>query len=227
MRTSPCGHHVVRGHCPGFRIRICLRVRCYLKLTSHAAAAGRRQIVCAGSVDTFQVFTWSLKTGRLLEVLAGHEGPVAGLAFNPDLPFLASASWDRTVRRRTPAPDDPPAMAMGPTTCHKGAPTTSPPLPPFRPRRCARGTCLAGKAAWRLCSTRTTSWPSRSARTGSSWRRPRWTRRSTCGTPRRGASWCSLLAPSYHTMQQGCSPSPPPLHPSHCPASASIPNSST
>jgi periodic tryptophan protein 2 len=51
-------------------------------------------------MDTFQVFTWSLKTGRLLEVLAGHEGPVAGLAFNPDLPFLASASWDKTVRQR-------------------------------------------------------------------------------------------------------------------------------
>ena len=55
------------------------------------------QIVCASSMDTFQIFTWSLKTGRLLEALAGHEGPIVGLSFNPNLPFLASASWDKTV----------------------------------------------------------------------------------------------------------------------------------
>lgn len=37
---------------------------------------------------------------RLLctQVLSGHEGPVAGLAFSPAGPLLASASWDHTLR---------------------------------------------------------------------------------------------------------------------------------
>lgn len=49
----------------------------------------------AGSQDTFQIFAWSLKTGRLLDVLAAHEGPVVALQFAPNAPLLASASWDK------------------------------------------------------------------------------------------------------------------------------------
>ncbi|KAL3138072.1 hypothetical protein ABBQ38_005303 [Trebouxia sp. C0009 RCD-2024] len=56
------------------------------------------EVICAGSLDTFQVYVWSVRTGRLLDVLAGHEGPVAGLAFSPTQSLLASASWDKTVR---------------------------------------------------------------------------------------------------------------------------------
>lgn len=132
------------------------------------------QVVCAGSQDSFEIFVWSVKTGRLLEVrstllkshdlrdlllqyycisqterrrgavhsdypaahavtqphmcllrwlvldalhdclchrdwrlqnsqtlmqvLSGHEGPVAGLVFSPTGPLLASASWDHTLR---------------------------------------------------------------------------------------------------------------------------------
>nr|ADF43197.1 UTP1m [Chlamydomonas reinhardtii] len=56
------------------------------------------EVVCAGTVDTFQIYVWSLKTGRLLDVLAGHEGPVSALAFSPITSLLASGSWDRTVR---------------------------------------------------------------------------------------------------------------------------------
>ena len=56
------------------------------------------QMLCAGSLDTFQVFVWSVKTGRLLEALAAHEGPVTSLAFSPVGPLLATASWDHTVR---------------------------------------------------------------------------------------------------------------------------------
>lgn len=39
-----------------------------------------------------------MQTGRLLEVLSGHEGPISGLCFNPTRSVLASASWDKTVR---------------------------------------------------------------------------------------------------------------------------------
>jgi WD40 repeat protein len=33
-----------------------------------------------------------------VQVLSGHEGPVAGLAFSPTSSLLASASWDHTLR---------------------------------------------------------------------------------------------------------------------------------
>lgn len=56
------------------------------------------QVVCAGSLDTFQIFVWSVKTGRLLDILAAHEGPVVALAFSPTQAVLASVSWDRTLR---------------------------------------------------------------------------------------------------------------------------------
>ncbi|XP_032889372.1 periodic tryptophan protein 2 homolog [Amblyraja radiata] len=56
------------------------------------------EIVCAGSRDSFQVFVWSMQSGRLLDVLDGHEGPVSGLSFSPTQGLLASASWDKTVK---------------------------------------------------------------------------------------------------------------------------------
>ncbi|KAL4425513.1 hypothetical protein ABPG75_009529 [Micractinium tetrahymenae] len=62
------------------------------------AADPAGDVVCAGSQDSFQIFVWSLKTGRLLDVLAAHEGPVVAMQFCPAAPLLASASWDKTVR---------------------------------------------------------------------------------------------------------------------------------
>ncbi|KAI8618505.1 putative WD repeat protein [Chytriomyces sp. MP71] len=55
-------------------------------------------VVCAGSVDTFEVFMWSVQTGQLLEVLSGHTGPVSCLAFSPIEGRLVSGSWDRSLR---------------------------------------------------------------------------------------------------------------------------------
>lgn len=57
------------------------------------------EVVCAGSSDTFEVYMWSVQTGKLLEILAGHEAPVTGLSFDPSgSGLLASTSWDRSVR---------------------------------------------------------------------------------------------------------------------------------
>jgi len=59
------------------------------------------QIVCAGTLDPFNIYIWSLQTGRLTDMLSGHTGPVTSLAFSPsasDEPLLASSSWDHTVR---------------------------------------------------------------------------------------------------------------------------------
>ncbi|KAL6006116.1 U3 snoRNP protein [Asimina triloba] len=49
------------------------------------------EVICAGTLDSFE-------TGRLLDVLSGHEGPVHGLMFSPTNAILASSSWDKTVR---------------------------------------------------------------------------------------------------------------------------------
>ncbi|NXD19079.1 PWP2 protein, partial [Spelaeornis formosus] len=56
------------------------------------------EIVAAGSQDSFEIFIWSMQSGRLLDVLAGHEGPISCLSFNPMSCVLASASWDKTVK---------------------------------------------------------------------------------------------------------------------------------
>ena len=55
-------------------------------------------IVCAGTSDTFEIYVWSVQTGRLLDILNGHEGPVTCLAFSPAAAVLYSGSWDHSVR---------------------------------------------------------------------------------------------------------------------------------
>lgn len=56
------------------------------------------EVVCAGSIDSFDIHIWSVQTGQLLDQLSGHEGPVSSLAFSPDAGTLVSGSWDKTVR---------------------------------------------------------------------------------------------------------------------------------
>lgn len=57
------------------------------------------EIVCAGGTgDGFEIYMWSTQTGKLIDVLAGHEGPVSALAFSPLGDRLVSASWDKTIR---------------------------------------------------------------------------------------------------------------------------------
>ncbi|MCJ1390178.1 hypothetical protein MMC18_003036 [Xylographa bjoerkii] len=56
------------------------------------------EVICAGSVDSFDIHIWSVQTGQLLDQLAGHEGPVSSLAFAPSGGIIISGSWDHTVR---------------------------------------------------------------------------------------------------------------------------------
>jgi len=56
------------------------------------------EVVCAGSLDSFNIHIWSVQTGQLLDQLSGHEGPVAALAFAPSGDTIVSGSWDHTVR---------------------------------------------------------------------------------------------------------------------------------
>ena len=57
-------------------------------------------LIASGGKDVFEIYLWSLTTGRLVEVLSGHEGPVASLTFssNPTSSQLASVSWDKTLK---------------------------------------------------------------------------------------------------------------------------------
>lgn len=56
------------------------------------------ELIAAGSSTDFSVYVWSLQTGKLLDVLDGHEGPVTTLKFSPQNPQLATGSWDATVK---------------------------------------------------------------------------------------------------------------------------------
>jgi periodic tryptophan protein 2 len=56
------------------------------------------EVVCAGSLDSFDIHIWSVQTGQLLDQLSGHEGPVSSLAFAPNGGVVVSGSWDHTVR---------------------------------------------------------------------------------------------------------------------------------
>lgn len=56
------------------------------------------EIVVAGSSDPFHVYAWNKQTGKLLDVLTGHSGPVCCLSFQPNGGILASSSWDGSVK---------------------------------------------------------------------------------------------------------------------------------
>jgi periodic tryptophan protein 2 len=56
-------------------------------------------LVCAGSVDPYNIYVWSLTTGDLVDILSGHNGPVSALCFAPYFePILVSGSWDSTIK---------------------------------------------------------------------------------------------------------------------------------
>ena len=56
------------------------------------------EVVCAGSLNSFDIHIWSVQTGQLLDQLSAHEGPVATLAFAPSGDLVISGSWDHTAR---------------------------------------------------------------------------------------------------------------------------------
>ena len=103
---APSGHCVLSASLDGtVRAFDLVRYRNFRTLTAPTpcqfaslAMDPAGEVVAAGCRDTFCVCVWSLKTGRLLDVLQGHEGPVVALAFSPCSALLASGAWDKTVR---------------------------------------------------------------------------------------------------------------------------------
>ena len=62
------------------------------------AIDGGGEIICAGAMDPPNIYVWSLQSGKLLDTLFGHEGPISSIYFNPYDSELASTSWDKTLR---------------------------------------------------------------------------------------------------------------------------------
>jgi cytochrome c len=60
------------------------------------AVLGPNQIATAG--EDRRIAIWSIGSDQPNNILEGHEGPIASLAVSPDGAWLASASWDHTVR---------------------------------------------------------------------------------------------------------------------------------
>lgn len=56
------------------------------------------EIICAGTMDPYSIYVWSLKTGDLVDILSGHTAPVCTLAFSLVKDLLVSGSWDKTVK---------------------------------------------------------------------------------------------------------------------------------
>lgn len=58
------------------------------------------EFIAAGGQDVFEIYLWTMKQGRLLEILSGHEGPVVSLVFSPlaTSTTLISGSWDKNVK---------------------------------------------------------------------------------------------------------------------------------
>lgn len=61
------------------------------------AVDSKSDMVCAGSLDTFNIYMWSIRSGRLLEIFSGHEAPISTVCLS-DGSFLISGSWDKTAR---------------------------------------------------------------------------------------------------------------------------------
>ena len=62
------------------------------------AVDGSGEVVAAGTIDTFEIYLWSLQTGNLVDVFSGHQGPITSLCFDPIGHTLFSGSWDNTAR---------------------------------------------------------------------------------------------------------------------------------
>ena len=56
------------------------------------------EVVCAGALEPYEIYVWDLQTGNLLDILAGHGGPISSLSFSAVSSLLASGSWDNTVK---------------------------------------------------------------------------------------------------------------------------------
>jgi len=65
---------------------------------SSIAVDSSGEMVCAGGVDSYNIYVWNVQTGKIVDVLSGHEAALSALSFSPVSDLLASVSWDETLR---------------------------------------------------------------------------------------------------------------------------------
>ncbi|KAL7719996.1 WD-repeat protein [Entamoeba marina] len=54
-------------------------------------------IICA-DYENAVIFVFSLRSGKLLDKISGHEGPITGICLNPGTTEIITSSWDGTCR---------------------------------------------------------------------------------------------------------------------------------
>ena len=56
------------------------------------------EIIFAGGFDPYCIYVWSSYTGKIVDVIQGHQGPLSQIVFSQMSQTLITASWDKTVR---------------------------------------------------------------------------------------------------------------------------------
>ncbi|CAD2222292.1 periodic tryptophan protein 2 [Angomonas deanei] len=81
-----------------------VRYRCFRVYTppdatqlSCIAVDGSGEVIAVGSSTLNRIFLFSAQTGRIIDMLQGHEGPIACLAFHPSGTTLTSGSLDHNI----------------------------------------------------------------------------------------------------------------------------------
>ena len=56
------------------------------------------ECIFAGGFDPFNVYVWSYRTGKLIDVVEGQEGPISHIIFSNNYQNLITGCWDKKVR---------------------------------------------------------------------------------------------------------------------------------
>ncbi|KFG57503.1 putative periodic tryptophan protein PWP2 [Toxoplasma gondii RUB] len=72
-----------------------------VQFASLAVDAGGELLVAGGQGSVYSVFVWSIQTGKVVDELTGHEGPIVAVAFHPHpnkQGVVVTGSWDKKVK---------------------------------------------------------------------------------------------------------------------------------
>ena len=119
LAIAPDGQSVLSGSFDSTAIRWSLTTNAAVQvLRFHADAVNAVALLRDGRAATAgadgRIAVWSVGKADPDAVLEGHTAPIAALAISPDGAFLASVSWDRTVRL-WPLAGGPPRVLEGHT----------------------------------------------------------------------------------------------------------------
>ncbi len=96
METAELKGRIISN--PDYPVILDLLLQIHLKYGRGSLAYSPDGKVLATGTAGREIRLWDIHTGKEINLLIGHTGPINGLAFSPDNKFLASASDDKTVR---------------------------------------------------------------------------------------------------------------------------------